>query len=115
MKKTTLLKLFNRKDCLGWAWQVNDKKGYYTWHNCNDLGLLCDIDECTYEETVLKKIKMGKRKYIYILRNKWGLDTSCDDAVTIPQLKAYIRDCYHHIFGELSKHDAMLIKRAEAI
>lgn len=110
MKKLSLNKLFNRKDCLGWAWACKGKRDRYVWHNSNDLGLLCDIGECTYEETVLKKVKVCKRGYIYILRNNYGLDEECmGDSVTMPQLKACIKECWCE---PLTDHERKLVERA---
>ena len=108
-KNTNLLKLFHKKDCLGWAYHVDGRR--YCWQNANDLGLIGDIEECGKEchETVLRKIKLDKGGYLYILRNNWGLskDDSIDTA-TLPTVKAIIKDCWNI---QLTKHERMLVKR----
>lgn len=114
-KKYTLKQLFEMRSCAGWAWECKGKRHYYCWQNDNDLGLLCDIKECIYPETVVKRVKVIKGKYIYILRNNWGIDAECGgDPVTMPQLKAAIKECHKGSWDkeyQMTKHDKMLAGR----
>lgn len=108
-KKISINKLFNRADCYGWAWECKGKRHHYCWQNDNDLGLLGDIDECNYPETIVRKIKIAPKKYIYILRNNYGMDEkSGGRAITEPQLIAAIKDCH---CMKLTKHEQILASR----
>ena len=108
MEKVSLLELFHRKDCYGWAWKCKGRRHHYCWQNDNDLGLSAEIDECTVPETVLRKVKLAPGKYIYILRNNWGIFG--EDAVTEPQMVAAIKNCHLCQF-KLTAHEKMLSKR----
>lgn len=114
-KKYSLNQLFNMKSCAGWAWECKGRRHHYIWQNDNDLGLLCDIEECIYPETVQRRIKVAPRKYVYILRNKWGIgEDSPEAACTEPQLIASIRACHERGWKDiqpLTKHDQILSKR----
>lgn len=93
-KKTTLKKLFKKKDCWGWAWPCKGKPGYYVFHNDNDLGLLSDIDDCDGTEIILRKIEIYKKNYVYILRNSWGIDEECDSCGTEKYMLAELYWCH---------------------
>lgn len=108
-KKISINKLFNRADCYGWAWECKGKRHHYCWQNDNDLGLLGGIDECNYPETIVRKIKIAPKKYIYILRNNYGMDEeSGGRAITEPQLIATIKYCH---CMKLTKHEQILASR----
>lgn len=114
LKKTTLNKLFNKRDCWGWAYECKGKRHKYIWQNDNDLGLCQDIDEAIYPETILHKVKIQKGAYVYILRNNWGLTEHNEgEAITLPQLKAALKDCHKGCLDAepMTKHDEMLSRR----
>ena len=111
-KQVYLEDLFkNTKDCYGWAWHLKGRR--YTWHNDNDLGLLGEdwdaIRELGCKETILRKVKVTKNKYLYILRNVSGYtESELKDSATIPTIKALLKES-HGL--SLTKHEMMLVTR----
>ena len=110
-KKMNLEKIWRKKDCYGWAWHLKGRR--YAYQNSNDLGLLGEdwdaIKEYCEPETVLRKIKVSKGKYIYIIKNTWGYtDEDLRTSATLTTIKSLIKDCHNE---ELSSHEEMLVKR----
>ena len=109
MQKTTLRKIWGRKDCFGWAWHCSDKNHRYMWQNDNDLGLFGE--DLEFEVYVTKKVEVVKGHYLYLLSQRYSIESDGNDN-TIPQIKAYLKK--QHCLP-LTKKEEMLIKRVNLI
>lgn len=110
-KKMWLRKIWNRKDCYGWVWHLKGRR--YSYQNDNDLGLLGEdwegIEEYGKPETVLRKIKVSKGKYIYVLRNNYGYsEEDLRTSATLTTIKALLKECH---VDKLTPHEKMLCER----
>lgn len=107
MQKTTLKKLFNRKDCLGWAYHTKGR--HYVYQNSNDLGIVGDIDDVgdQCKETILRKVKLGKKQYLYILRNNWGYEKD-ESTATLPAVISIIKECWNI---PITKHERKIASK----
>lgn len=109
-RKIHLDKIWGRPDCAGWAWHTKGRQ--YLFQNSNDLGLHsmdCDtMREMGLYETLVRKIKVEKGFYIYILKNKWGYVNEDGPTATLVTLKALMKDMHQ---CEMTDHERMLASR----
>ena len=111
LKKMWLRQIWNRKDCYGWVRHLKGRR--YAYQNDNDLGLLGEdwegIEEYGKPETVLRKIKVSKGKYIYVLRNDCGYSNEVlRTSATLTTIKALLKECHA---DQLTPHEKMLCER----
>ena len=107
IKKTTMKRLFNTKDCWGWACKASNTSNKYMWQNDNDLGLICE--DLNFPIYITKKVEIIKGKYLYLFSygsNVGGDGTEC----TLATIKALIKEC-HKSFCELTNREKTLCKK----
>ena len=101
-KKADLWHIINRKDCAGII-EKNTTNDKYWFQNSNDLGFMCQYPYGEYEETykketILRKIKIAKRLFIYELENTECEDPE-EDLVSYEEAIDYIKECFKHVLN----------------
>lgn len=102
-KKADLWHIINRKDCAG-VIVKNGETDSYWMQNANDMCFYFDLEanyneyeEYKYKETILRKIKIAKRLFIYELAYNEKMGLPEEECLSYQEAIDYIKECYKHI------------------
>ena len=104
-KKADLFHILSRKDCAGVIVKSNESENYW-FQNANDMGFYFDLsalyneyEECRQKETILRKIKIAKRLFIYELAYNENNAFEEEECLSYEEATSFIKSCYKHVLN----------------
>lgn len=104
-KKADLFHILSRKDCAGVIVKSNESENYW-FQNANDMGFYFELsgmyneyEECRQKETILRKIKIAKRLFIYELAYNENNAFPEEECLSYEEATSFIKSCYKHVLN----------------